>query len=268
MTGLLTLTMVSCLSSGGNGHGAPGYNHNELAAAFVQNLNLDASFDVSLVKKSTLEENFIVIYDPYTDSYDAINIDNYDPATSNATDYYNNNAARGFFDLDVIPAHYETDYDYDIIGYDSDGYAIWGWEPVNVYIPTRYRDRYSGLIFEKTGANPKDLAKIAAIQEVAQVEKSAEFLSSEFGLSLSRGKEVARLAAHWKKSSKKGMTDLEQDSFSTELLGFSITAGKKAARAAAQGNSSSLNQLIESAAQANSITPEHATKLMGKVFGL
>ncbi len=263
LTGFLMVTLVGCF--GGNGNGAPGYTHNELAEAFVQNLNLDQDFDVTLVKKSTLEANFIVIYDPYTDSYDAINIDNYDPAINNAADYYYDNSARYFYDLDVIPGHYETDYDYTIVGYDSDGNAIWGYEPTEEWVPTRYRDRHSGLVFEKTAATPKDLSKVAALKEVAEISKSAEFLSSEFGLSLDRGKEVARLAAHWKKASKKGMTAAEQDAFSTELLGFSITAGKKAVTS---GDSSSIDQLVEQAAAANAITPEHATKLMGKIFGL
>jgi len=234
----------------------------------VSNLNLDAEFNVTLAKASTLEKNFIVIYDPYTDSYDAININNYDPAINNANEYYFNNSGNGFFDLDVIPSHYEVDYDYNIIAYDSDGSSIWGWEAVESYVPTRYRDRHSGFVFEKTASTPKDLAKVAALKEVATLEKSAQFLSSEFGLSLNRGKEVARLAAHWKKSSMKGMTSNEQDAFSTELLGFSITAGKKAAKDSFSGDSSSLKQLVNDAALKNSISPEHASKLMTKVFGM
>ncbi len=265
--GTLLFLFVAC-SSGGNGDGAPGYTHNELAEKFVQELNLDAEFDVTLTKKSTLENNFIVIYDPYTDSYDAINIDGYDPAVGNATDYYFNNSGRAFYDLDVIPGHYETDYSYEVVGYDADGYAIYGYEPYDVWVPTRYRDRHSGFVFEKTAATPKDLAKIAALKEVAALQKSAQFLSSEFGLSLSRSKEIARLTTHWKKASKKGMTAAEQDSFSTELLGFSITEGKIAAKKAMEGDASSIDTLIKDAAAKNSITPEHATQLMTKYFGL
>jgi hypothetical protein len=264
---LLLLSLVAC-NSGGNGNGTATLTHNQLAEKFVQNLNLDAEFDVTLSKKSTLEENFVVIYDPYTDSYDAINIDNYDPTIDNAADYYFNNSGRAFFDLDVIPGHYETDYSYGVVGYDADGYAIYGYEPYDVWVPTRYRDRHSGFVFEKTAATPKDLAKVSAIKEIASLTKSAQFLSSEFGLSLSRGKEVARLAAHWKKASKKGMSSAEQDSFSTELLGFSITAGKQAAKDAMEGNVKGLEALVKDAASKNSITPEHATQLMTKMFGL
>ena len=270
LSGLILFTLVSCSSgdNGGNGNGADGYTHNELAEKFVQELNLDEEFDVTLAKKSTLEANFIVIYDPYTDSYDAINIDNYDPAIDNAADYYFDNSGRAFYDLDVIPGHYETDYTYTVVGYDADGYAIWGYEIYETWIPTRYRDRYSGFVFEKTNATPKDLAKVAALKEQAELDKSAKFLSKEFGLSLERSKEVARLTSHWKKASLKGMTDAEQDAFSTELLGFSITAGKKAAKRAMEGDAASLQTLIESAAKTNGITPEHVSKLLNKTIGL
>ncbi len=265
---LLTLSLVSCNGGGGNGGGAPGYTHNQLAQKFVQQLNLDSEFSVTLVKQSTLQDDYVVIYDPYTDSYDAINIDLYDPALDNAADYYFSNSGVGYFDLDVIPGHYEVDYSYGIIGYDYDGYAIYGYEPYETWVVTRYRDRNSNVTFEKSAASVKDLAKVAALKEVAEISKSAQFLSSEFGLSLNRGKEVARLAAHWKKASKKGMTNAEQDTFSTELLGFSITDGMSAAKASAEGDSSSLNSLLDAAASKNSITPEHAGKLMSKVFGL
>ena len=62
---LLALTvLVSCSDdkpSTGNGNGAPGYTHNELAEKFVQELNLDQDFAVTLTKKSTLQKNFIVM---------------------------------------------------------------------------------------------------------------------------------------------------------------------------------------------------------------
>ncbi|MBT4791770.1 MAG: hypothetical protein HON90_09380 [Halobacteriovoraceae bacterium] len=264
---LLLLSFYGCKDEG-NGNGAPGFTHNELAKEFVKNLNLDNEFNVSLVRKDTDQSNYIVVYDPLTQSYDAINIDNYDPANSNANEYYYDNIGKAFFDLDIIPEHSETSVYWTDIGTDEDGFSIWGYEEYTHSVPTKYYDRYSGFIFEKTAATPKDLAKVAALKEVATLEKSAQFLSSEFGLSLNRGKEIARLAAHWKKASMKGMTNAEQDSFSTELLGFSITAGKKAAKKSFAGDSSSLKQLVNDAASKNSISPEHASKLMTRVFGL
>jgi hypothetical protein len=271
-------TMVACTGGGGNGNGSsgggggvgstPALTHNQLAEKFVQQLNLDSEFEVELVKKSTLEENFVVIYDPYTDSYDALNIDSYNPNFNNASDYYYANSARGFFDLDIIHGHYEADFDYTIIGYDDFGDAVWGYEEYDVWVPTRYEDYATGMIFEKVAGSSKDLAKVVALKEIAQISKSAQFLSSEFGLSLERSVEVAGLQAHWKKASIKAMTSSEVDAFSTELLGFSLTSGIAAHQANSEGNSNSLDSLIEQSASANGITPEHATKLMTKVFGL
>lgn len=256
--GLITMGIVGC--NGGNGGGSPGYTHNQLANKFVSELNLDPDFEVTLVKSSTLQKDYIVIYDPYTNTYDSINIDLYDPRFDNASNYYYDNAGVSFFDLDIIPSHLETELEYDPY---LDEYIV-----VETWVPTRYRDYYSGITFEKVAATPKDLAKVAALKEVAALDKKAKFLSSNFGLSLDRGKEVAKLTAHWKKASLKGMTDKEQDNFSTELLGFSITQGKTAAAASLAGDTSKLTDLVEQAATANGITPEHASKLMSKVFGL
>lgn len=272
----MLFTLIAC--NGGNGDGHGGDSHNELAVKFVQELNLDADFNVTLAKKSTLQSNFIVIYDPLTDSYDAINIDNFVPGstTSTASDYYYNNSARSFFDLDVIPAHYETEYR-DVYVTDTyyDSYcdcyiddSYWTTELYDVYIPTRYRDRASGILFEKVTATPKDLAKMSAIKEAHTIQKSAEYLSSEFGLSLNRSKEIASLTNHWKKASKKGMSASETDKFATELLGFSLSSGISAYKDSLAGDSSSLDSLIEEAASVNDITPEHANGLMTKVFGL
>lgn len=276
MKTLLLTSMLAVLAAcnGGNGGGSPAgptvpeLNHNELAVKFVQELNLDAEFNVTLAKKSTLQEDFIVIYDPYTDSYDAIDIQNYNPNYDNAADFYFANSARNFFDLDVIPGHYTTDWEYGVVYYDYDGYPVYDYYLVDVWVPTRYRDRATGITFEKTSASSKDLAKVVAIKEAAELQKSAEFLSSEFGLSLDRGKELAGLKAHWKKASKKGMTTSEVDAFSTELLGFSLTSGIEAYKASVDGDKSQVETLVEQAAQVNGITPEHATKLMTKVFGL
>lgn len=247
ITCFIALTFFSCSGDGGgNGSGTTtGYTHNELAERFVYNLNLDAEFDVTLVKSSTETRNFIVVYDPLTDSYDAISISNYLP-TMNATDHYNDLSTQFYADLDVLP------------GYDSPS----GW------VSTEYRDRNSGLFFEKGVATSKDLAKMKALKEVIQIEKTAEYFSSEFGLSNSRGKEVAKLSAHWKKASMKAMTAKEIDSFSTELLGFSLTQGVDAYKTAIEGDASSLESLVKQSANANGITPEHAGKLMTKVFGL
>lgn len=269
---LLLVLFVSCNSTTDDPDYQAAYarakTHKDIADAFVTNLNLDKEFEIEMVKTFANKSDFIVIYDSNNDSYDAISIKDYDPETISASEYYNTHSSSNYFDLDIIAGHYEYEEEYMVVGYDKDGEEVWGYGFEETWISTVYKDVHSGLEFEKTTSTSKDLAKVAALKEVLTLDKKANFLSSQFGLSLDRSQEVARLIAHWKKSSIKGMTDQEQDTFSTELLGFSITAGKTALKNSMNGNSSDLNQLIKNAASVNSITPEHATKLMTKMFSL
>ena len=244
---LMGLTLISCdggSGEDGNGDGNGIYSHNELAERFIYQLNLDPEYEVDLIKSSTKTRNFIVVYDPYYGTYDAIDISGYS-VDMDAVDYYNS-PLTAYYDLDIIP------------GYQGSS----GW------VKTRYRERNLDLWFEKSEATSKDLAKIAAITEGVKISKTAEFLSSEYGLSLNRSMDVAKLSQAWKKASKKGMTDAEVDSFSTELLGFSLTEGKAAVSDSIQGDVESLDSLVEKAAVTNSISPEHAKALMTKMFQL
>ncbi len=242
----ISITLISCSDGdyGGNGDGSAEYTHNQLAERFIYQLNLDPEYEVDLIKSSTATRNFIVVYDTYYGTYDAIDISGYS-VVDDAIDYYNN-PISAYYDLDIIP------------GYDT----------ASGYVSTQYRDRNTNLYFEKAAATPKDLAKMAALTEGIKLSKTAEFLSAEFGLSLDRSLEIAKLSQAWKKASKKGMTDFEADSFSTEMLGFSITAGKKAMSNSMAGDHQGLNELIIKASEVNNISPEHVQKLMTKVFGL
>lgn len=262
--GMMVLNFMAC-NGGGNGDGSPAgarfeeLNHNELVDVFVRELNMDIDFNVTVAQSSTFEENFVVIFDPTTDTFDAINLDNFNPNVNNAVDYYFDNLSRAFLDLDFIPERVE---------FRDTLLADGSIRTERIVFRERYRDRNSGLVFEKIKTNTKDLAKIVALTEAAKVQKSAQFLSSSFGLSLERGKEIATLQAHWKKSSKKAMTNAEVDAFTTELLGFSLTTGIDAYKAKLEGDASSLNTLLGQSAEVNNITPEHASQIMTKVFGL
>lgn len=260
----VALVMIACSDGGGgNGTGAPGYTHNELAAKFVLDLNMQEGFEVSLAKDSTLKKNFVVIYDKTNDSYDAISIANYNPALDNAADFYANQESTIHYDLDVIPGYTEA---YDYQEEDSDGNLYWVED--TRWVDTAYRDRHANISFEKISATPKDLAKMSALIQEVKIQKTAQAMTADLGLSMGRAVEVAKLHMHWNKASIKSMTNNEVDSFSTELLGFSMTKGMAAVKSAFAGNESELNALINLSANTNGITPEHAKKLMTKVFGL
>ena len=254
---ILALVAVGCNSGGGNGGGAPGYTHNQLAQKFVNQLNLDPEFSVTLVKSSTLHDDFIVIYDPYTNTYDAIDIYSYNPAFDNAADYYFDKSYNHYYGLYKIPGYTDYYWDYDIYG---TPYLV------SEYIPTRYHGY--GLVFEKTSATIKDLNKVAALREISEVKSTAKHLALTFGLSQSRANEIARLNQNWKKTSFKAMTAAEVDNFTTELLSFSMTDGIAAVKASAAGDSTKLNTLVKGAADLNGFTPEHAEKLMINLFNI
>lgn len=270
----LTVFLTAC-TSGGNGDGSPAgtlydkLNHNELAEVFVQQLNLDADFQVSIVQSSTYQENFVVVLDPLSNTFDAISLAGYNPNINNAVDHYFAAASNKYTGLRENPGYwYQVEVTYDTYYADGSTCSNCGSEYEDRYQRATYTHVGSRITFEKTKSSAKDLAKIVALKEEIQLQKSAEFLSSEFGLSLNRGKELAGLKAHWKKSSKKGMTNAEVDAFSTELLGFSLSSGIEAHTAFLNGDDTKVEALVKQAANINGITPEHASQLMTKVFGL
>jgi hypothetical protein len=251
---LLCSTMIACTGGGtgggyyggGNsgggirgGSGNAGYSHSDLAYIFVEDLNYElgltgyTDLEYVVAKSSTEQYNYMVIYNPYIGEYHAIDISGYDPYGSiYAEDYY---VYYTYPELDLTPLS-----------------------------GNRYRGA-SGLVYEKTQATPKDLVKVKALKEAIMIDMAAKNISSKLGLSIKRSKEVAKLQRLWAKSSVKSMTDAEVNSFSTELLGFSMSRGIEAMSA---GSSDDINTLIDIAAETNGITPEHAEKLMMKMFGL
>ena len=74
-----------------------------------------------------------------------------------------------YYDLIKIPGHYEERWDSVILYYDAYGDPVWGYEYYDVWVETSYEDYYTGIIFEKVEATAKDLAKVSAIAEVAEL---------------------------------------------------------------------------------------------------
>ena len=68
------------------------------STAFVSALNENPNFDVLLVSPSIDSEGFILIYDPLTDTIDALKISEWS-ADISASDFYYDNSASNFFDL-------------------------------------------------------------------------------------------------------------------------------------------------------------------------
>lgn len=254
----MALVFVAACGGGGNGGGSPAtgtsgrLTHNQLADRFVTSLNAGGEIQVSMSRRSTDQRDFIVVYERQTDQYIAINIDEYTP-DQDATAYFQANRSRFFYDLDVIPgySYYETEYFYYCDCYQQS----------LVSVPTKYRDRRSGFVFEKIQESPKDLEKMAAMKEAAEVSQAAETLQVDFGLSAERSQEIAQLTKEWQKAGGKNLSVAEQDAFAAEVLGFTISD----AMASFKGESSvTLDELIEKAALTNGTSPEHMKEIVSK----
>ena len=270
MTTLISTLLVSCI--GGSYVDSPEFQarvaelraENARIDSFVTSLNTSSDFAVTKVKKKN--KDVFVVHDLVAGEYSAIDIEGYVEGTD-AVEFYNQNSHSFYFDLDFIPGY--TTYDtVDTSGYDANGNWVSSSETITNTIPDRYVHKPSNMVFEKVSQSPKDLAKVTAVKEALAVRANADFLSEELGLSLDRSMEIASLHKYWAKASKKAMTLKELNSFSSELLGFSMESAVSAATQAINGNESDLNQLVDIAAEKNSISPEHASKLMTKLFSL
>lgn len=234
--------------------------HKKLAESFVSALNASGEYTVQLVKTFTNQTDYIVILDADTNEYRAVDIGDF-KAGDDVVQYIN--SATIYEDLDFIPGYYTYDvyeyYDLDCECYLTDVDQTWH--------ETTYRDRWTGMSFEKANETPKDIALYAEVAEETIVSSRALGVSEKFGLSVDRSKDVVRLAMAWERAGGKDLTNKDQDAFSQEMLGFSITEAKGAIKAKAEGVDEPLENLIERAAETNDTTPEHVKSLIDTYIG-
>lgn len=237
--GIAAIGLLACNGGGGGGGGTVGggtigYTHAELAQDFEDAMWYDLGYDVELVKTYTAQTGYVVVYDYDLGTYDAYDI----------YDYIAGEDISNYLDL------YEYNFYYDLIPTGT-GY---------------YRDPVTGTLFEKTEVTPKDRLKIAAFEEGLMINKAAERLSANFGLSAERSQEVAKLSYLWKKQPKERMTDADHDRFASAILGHSLTEFKSATDKMLKGDKSELDRLISDAADLNGLTPEDANQVVDKIF--
>ncbi|MBF0359558.1 MAG: hypothetical protein HQK49_01010 [Oligoflexia bacterium] len=130
-----------------------------------------------------------------------------------------------------------------------------------------YRDTFTGNLFEESSVSKKDLEKIGAFNQQLIVSKIAENLSSEFGLSEERGEKIAKLVYQWNSLSKqRNMTDADLSTIGKEILGFDMKKCKDAILNSSRGDNNLLNELINSAASKNKISPEHVNQILNSII--
>lgn len=224
--------LVGCGGGGGGtSTGGTYFTHSQLAQDFVYRLNVDAGYDVELVKTNTLQYNYIVVYDYDYGTYDAYDLTGYNPG-EDIVSFLNWN---------------ESDFYYDLIP-NANG---------------TYEDYYTGILFEKTTVTSTDRLKMAALEEGVKIKKAAEVLNTQFGLSQERSLEVAKLATNLAKVSPENRTVELVDRYTQAITGHTYTQFQRAMLKKETGDASMLNSMIEDAAQMNGILPEQVNNLIG-----
>lgn len=230
------IALVGCGGGGGGGSVSTGgtyYTHDQLAAEFVRRVNTDvAGYDLTLVKSDTQQYDYIVVYDNDYGSYDAYYIGNYSVGQDLSNYLYYN---QSYFYFNLVPDVGNTYYD-----------------PVT---GTRFSVQANG--------SQKNLAKMQSLKQDLAIQKSADSLRAQYGLSSEKSVDVARFAYKLKTSPAGTYNKGDYDAFAKDLVGSSISDFQNDIKS---GNDTSLNARIQKAAQETGMGPEGVNKLIGDVF--
>lgn len=160
-----------------------------------------------------------------------------------------------------INSAWRNTYTNDLSFFIGESFKVW-------YDGNGYYTDIWGNLYEDSSANSaKDLEKVGAIMEKARVQNIGEQLAANYGLSETRGIEVAKLLVDYKTLQKKrSLTDSDADAFSGKLLGFSLTDAMKAYKKSSEGDATDMNKLVEEAARTNETSPEHLRDLLSGVL--
>jgi len=231
----LSTVLTGCYSGGGStGYDGYYYTHEDLANEFVNRINYDyGSIQLELVKVNTEQYDYIVVYDTYYGTYDAYWLGGYNVG-EDVYSYMQYNDYLFYYDL--IPE--------------------WG----NVY-----RDPYSGIRFEMTKVEPtsKDLAKMKAVKEAVLVNKAANQLKAQYGLSAEKSLQAARFAYKLQTAPAGTYKTADYDKFTKELTGSSISEFQKDVR---DNNVISLAERVQRASEETGMGAEGVNRFIKDVF--
>jgi len=173
--------------------------------------------------------------------------------------------AYGGFDMTTFPSllkDIKGESDYDTKDKISDWIRDNSVELVWDDHDDNFRDRDTLAIFSEADSSIKDLELMGANLEEYQNQNLGEALSINYGLSVERSQEVARLITQYKKlSTKRSLTPTEKNYFSHELLG---TDYEKALGSLTTGQD--LDGLLEKAADINGTSPEAVSSILSEIF--
>jgi hypothetical protein len=206
------------------------YSHNEVAAEFSRRLNIEVSgYDVTLVKTNTLSASYIVVYDRSYQTYDAYYVGAYTPGQ----------------DMALYLNRYETNFYYDLVALGNNN----------------YKDFMTGRLFEIDDSASLNVEKVAAYKEMAAINKTAQQLREQYGMSEESSLETARFAVQLNNSSAGSVDPRAMDRFAQKLTGSTVTQFQKDIAA---GNTESLQNRIEMAQEKTGMSDEGILKLFGQ----
>ncbi len=233
LAAVMTLSLAACGGGGGNSStGGVYFTHEQLAKEFVRRVNVDVyGYDMTLVKTNTLQYDYIVVYDYATQSYDAYWLGNYNPG-ENMKNYL---------------SYYDYKFYYDL---DPQGNG-------------NYRDYHTGLLFEATKATGKNLDKMKALGEQLAINKAAESLRAEYGMSEEKAQDTARFAYKVKTATPGTYSAKDYDAFAKQLTGSTVTEFQNDIKS---GNIVSLNDRLKAAGEVSGMGSEGVNKLIEDIF--
>jgi hypothetical protein len=223
-------------------------NKRDLRAwAFLEKINLYSGEEYGLLKSKTQQgDGWIVFRNRRLESYT-----NYDGYPDYQLVGYGPYYAINLNDPDRLS------YGNDLQFFNGESIQVFplGWN--------KYVDGF-GNIFEIETSTSKDLEKIGNFTERIRKEKFSQELMANYGFSAERSVELANLLSDYSRIiNKRSLTEKDQDFFSKKVLGVDI---KNAEAAIKEGSGEALNDLIQTAAKLNGVTPEQVQELLIKVM--
>lgn len=212
ITALSIVGLSGCGGGGGGNYSTGGvyFTHAELASEFVRRVNVDlAGYDIQLMKTNTLQTDYIVVYDYDFNTYDAYWLGNYNPG-ENLYNYISNYQDTFYYGL--TPEAGNT-----------------------------YRDYATGVLFHAPEGSSKNIAAAKALKQQLVIDKAADGLIADYGMSESAAHLAASFAYNLKTSPKGTYDTKDYDAFAKELVGSSITEFNADLKA---GNILSLNDRL------------------------
>jgi len=100
-----------------------------------------------------------------------------------------------------------------------------------------------------------------------KVDRLADGLKSQYGLSEERSIKVAKLATSWEKLAKtRALTNADADAFAKELAGVNFSEIDSAVKGMSEGNLNDMNTVIAKAADVNGTSIENMSSIITKLF--